>query len=83
MILKCHQLGHFAKDCKVEIKEVIKLCTRCGRSNYIERNCYAKTTIDGFKLIDDTIPAQASRISKLISIRNNSNGAMLISRPSK
>jgi hypothetical protein len=68
---KCNQIGHFAKDCKEKQQEIRNnVCNRCGRSNHQERNCYARTTVDGFQLIDisASIVTRATSMSDMSAV---------------
>ena len=56
---KCYQCGssdHFAKDCKIKktkSKPTKNTCERCGRFGHSEKNCFAKTDVNGKKIIDE------------------------------
>ena len=58
---KCYQCGssdHFAKDCKMHPKKpkhTKNTCERCGRFGHSEETCYAKTDVNGRKIIDEEI----------------------------
>ena len=57
---KCYQCGssdHFAKDCKMyqtkpKPKHTKNTCERCGRFGHSKVTCYAKTDVNGKKIID-------------------------------
>ena len=55
---KCYQCGstdHFAKDCKMyqkKPKHTKITCERCGRFGHSEETCYAKTDVNGKKLME-------------------------------
>lgn len=41
---KCNEKGHFAKECK-------QVCERCGRNTHMKNKCYAKTMLNGTKIL--------------------------------
>lgn len=55
---KCYQCGstdHFAKDCSMKqtkSKPTRDTCRRCGRYGHSEKTCFAKTNVNGKKIID-------------------------------
>lgn len=46
---KCGKPGHYTHECKRVH------CDRCGRTNHTTAGCYAKTTVDGAYLFDETL----------------------------
>ncbi len=52
--IKCHQKGHFIKNCpQINGKQSKLLCSRCGRNTHNEDKCYAITHLSGENLIKD------------------------------
>jgi predicted GIY-YIG superfamily endonuclease len=55
---KCYHCGsteHFAKDCSMKqtkTKPTRDTCERCGRFGHSEKTCFAKTDVNGKKIID-------------------------------
>ena len=41
LCFRCHKRGHYVKQCP------LRICSRCGRSNHVASNCYAKKHVNG------------------------------------